>query len=62
MNYTQRHQELSSQFQIGIDTHLDASNIDIRFFRFKSESRSNENIWENPTDLVIGENIEFSYP
>ena len=62
MNYTQRHQELSSQFQIGIDTHLDTSNIDIRFFRFKSESRSNENIWENPTDLVIGENIEFSYP
>ena len=64
MNYTQRYQELNSQFQLGVDTHLDTSNIDIHFFKFKSQSgsRSNENIWVNPTDMVIGENIEFSYP
>ncbi len=64
MNYTQRYQELNRLFQLGIDTHLDASNIDIRFFTFKSqsESKNNENIWVNPNDLIIGENIEFSYP
>ena len=64
MNYTQRYQELNSQFQLGVDTHLTASNIYIRFFSFKSQSdlKNNENIWVNPTDSVIGENLEFTYP
>jgi hypothetical protein len=59
MNYTQRHQELNAQFQLGVDTHLNESNIDVRFFSFKSAANLSDT---NTSDESINENVEFVYP
>jgi len=64
MNYSQRHLELNAQFQLGKDIHLDESNIDIRFFTFRSLQHQivDENIKLNPVDANIDENLVFTYP
>ncbi len=64
MAYTQRHLELNAQFQLGVDTHLEASNIDIRFFRFQSHPESNIGINNVPHHFndKIAENQSFVYP
>ena len=64
MDYTQRHQELSSQFQLEKNIQLDKSKVDIRFFSFNSLSLSsnNEKTIINPNDATIDENISFVYP
>lgn len=64
MKYSQRHEELNSQFEMGNDMHLDTTNIDIRFFPFQSELKSLNA--ENPIIDIVGqeiiENQEFRYP
>jgi len=64
MNYSQRHLELNARFKLGIDTHLDESNIDIRFFPFRSmqHTADGENISSNQSDDSIDENLSFEYP
>lgn len=64
MNYSQRHLELNAQFQLGVDTHLNESNIDIRFFSFKSLALSpkTKKVIVNPDDEAINENLSFIYP
>lgn len=64
MNYTQRYQELNAQFQMGVDMHLDESNIDVRFFSFTSTatfSNSDKSVFDI-FDKTINENVEFLYP
>lgn len=64
MNYSQRQIELNAQFQLGIDTHLSESNIDIRFCSFTSNTQSctNDPVLISCEDKKIQENISFSYP
>ena len=63
MKYTQRYHELSSQFRFGVDTHLNPSDIDIRYFSFKSISEP-EYSGFNHHDIIdekIQENQAFEY-
>ena len=64
MKYSQRYQELNSQFQFGVDTHLIESNIDIRYFSFQSsnETDHSENSISISSDKTIVENFSFVYP
>jgi len=64
MNYSQRQIELNAQFQLGIDTHLSESNIDIHFCSFKSSALNslNEKGITSPEDTKITENLSFTYP
>jgi len=64
MEYTQRYIELNSQFQLGVDTHLDDTNIDIRFFSFQStlQEANGEKVIASPNDGKISENLSFIYP
>jgi len=64
MEYTQRYKELNAQFKLGVDTHLTDSNIDIRYFSFKSlhEEDPIENLSRDLQDENIGENASFLYP
>jgi hypothetical protein len=64
MKYFQRYQELNSQFQFGFDTHLNESNIDIRYFSFQSlyQTGQIDNTILNSTDDNIKENLSFIYP
>lgn len=64
MNYSQRHHELNAQFRLGKDISLENSNIDIRFFTFKSLPLSlrDEKSIVNPADEKINENLSFQYP
>ena len=64
MNYSQRQIELNAQFQLGIDTHLSESNIDIRFCSFTSSTSAlfDENKLISTEDKKIRENLSFSYP
>lgn len=64
MNYSQRHHELNAQFQLGINIHLAESDIEIRFYSFKSVplSAKDEKVIANPTDETISENLAFIYP
>jgi len=64
MKYTQRYQELNSQFHLGIDTHLTGSNIDIRYFLFQSnrEAEDNNIDFHDISDEKTGENSSFMYP
>ena len=64
MEYSQRHLELNAQFQLGVDTHLEVSNIDIRFFRFQSQPESSigDNNVHHLFDDKIAENQSFVYP
>ncbi|MDP4237934.1 MAG: DUF6051 family protein [Bacteroidota bacterium] len=64
MKYSQRYQELSSQFRLGVGTHLIESNIDVRFFPFQSlqGTNQNDNTVLDPVDEKINENLSFVYP
>ena len=64
MKYSQRYQELNSQFLFGTDTHLIESNIDIRHFPFQSSGEAilNESSPCNEIDKTIIENQSFVYP
>jgi len=64
MKYSQRYHELNALFNLGIDTHLTESNIDIRNFSFQSihESDQNENKIIFSKDGTISENSSFIYP
>ncbi|HET7733121.1 MAG TPA: DUF6051 family protein, partial [Paludibacter sp.] len=64
MNYSQRYHELNAQFQLGRNTQLAESDIDIRFYSFKSVplSASDEKVIANPADETIDENLAFVYP
>jgi hypothetical protein len=64
MNYSQRQIELNAQFQLGIDTHLSESNIDIRFCSFTSNTFGSLIDPEliSTEDKHIRENMSFSYP
>jgi hypothetical protein len=63
MKYTQRYHELASQFRFGVDTHLIPSDIDIRYFSFKSipETEDSEFIHQDTIDEKIQENQTFEY-
>ena len=64
MNYSQRQTELNAQFHLGIDTHLNESNIDIRFCSFKSSAFTylDEKVTISSEDKKIEENLAFTYP
>jgi hypothetical protein len=64
MNYSQRYHELNALFQLGVDTHLVESDIDIRFYSFKSLplSAKDKTVIANPVDETINENLAFVYP
>jgi len=64
MNYTERYQELNALFRLGINTHLETTGIDIRFFSFKSATHSadNEQTIIISQDEKINENFSFIYP
>lgn len=62
MNYTQRYHELNAQFQLGTNTHLSDSSIDIRFWSFESIPVKELNESENMSDGLITENFSFVYP
>lgn len=59
MNYSERYIELNSNFRQGVDSHLDKSGIDIRFFRFNSISYDARS---GIQDNNIIENFSFEYP
>lgn len=64
MDYALRQTELNAQFQLGIDTHLNETNIDIRFCTFKSSALATfeDKGIISPEDKKIGENLTFTYP
>ncbi len=64
MDYTQRHIELNAQFKLGENITLSDSQIDIRFFSFRSQALSlnDRNTFVNSTDKKINENLTFNYP
>ncbi|VBB43657.1 conserved hypothetical protein [uncultured Paludibacter sp.] len=62
LNYSQRFTKLNSVFQLGVSTHLEDSDVDIRFFTFKSSLMSVNNTVISETDEEINENLSFSYP
>lgn len=64
MDYSQRYQELNSQFRLGMNTHLTDSNVDILHFPFQSihETEQSENTGNNSIDNKIVENLSFIYP
>jgi hypothetical protein len=61
MNYSKRHRELNTQFQLGKNMYLNESKIDVQFFSFQSQSVFTENS-VMPVDKSIAENIAFDYP
>jgi len=64
MNYEQRQRELTAQFQLGANTHIKETNIDIQFFKFKSNTFTidDEKKIVHPADSQITENLFFEYP
>lgn len=64
MNYSENQHELNALFQLGKDTHIEKSNIDIRFFNFKSQPFSLNGLKKKlaPPDTQIAENLSFVYP
>ena len=62
MNYTQRNLALISLFRLGVDTRIEESNMDIRFFSFRSTSFANKQTIIPSEDRNISENISFQYP
>lgn len=62
MNYTQRYHELNAQFQLGTNTHLSESGIDIQFCSFESTPVKEFNASANQSDGIIKENLSFVYP
>ena len=64
MNYTERQLQLNTLFQMGIDFHIEESNIDIRFLSFNSELQNSDNCKSmiSLIDNSILENQSFLYP
>lgn len=64
MKYSQRYKELNTLFRLGVDTHLNESNIDIRHFSFQSlhETDHSEKTILDSIDEKINENLSFVYP
>ena len=62
MTYNDRYTELTSHFRQGVDSHLEESGIDIRFFRFNSLSINERGGTLPQTDSSIVENFSFEYP
>ena len=62
MTYNERYTELNSHFRQGVDSHLEESGIDIRFFRFNSLSINERGGTLPQTDSSIVENFSFEYP
>ena len=63
-NYSRRYAELNAIFQLGKDTHLPESNIEIQFYSFHSDlpDADNETKINNSADVLIAENLSFVYP
>lgn len=62
MNYNERYVALNTCFRQGVDSHVDETNIDIRFFRFNSHSTDETGGTLQSTDSDIVENFSFEYP
>ena len=64
MEYSKRYKELNSQFQMGVNSNLNDSKIDIRFYEFKSRSVSMVDKMKltDSNDDKINENLAFIYP
>ncbi len=62
MTYNERYSELNSLFRQGVDSHLEESGVDIRFFRFNSLSINERGGTTPQTDNTIVENFSFEYP
>jgi hypothetical protein len=61
MNYNDRCIALNNSFKIGVDTHLEESGIDIKFYRFNSAWCDDEKETSQQT-IAINENLSFDYP
>ena len=61
MKYNDRCIALNNSFKQGIDTHLDESGIDIRFYRFHSAYCDEEREYTQQV-IAINENLSFDYP
>ncbi len=61
MKYSQRHRELNTIFELGLNKQLADSNIDIQFFPFQSTGILSDNFISIP-DKTIQENQSFIYP
>lgn len=59
MNYNERYTALNNDFKQGVDSHLENSAIDIRFFNFNSVS-DKARIGTHDSNIV--ENFSFEYP
>lgn len=64
MEYTKRYLELIHLFKFGVETHLESSNTDIRFYPFKSTVPviNEDKKIDIPEDSTINENLSFEYP
>ncbi|WP_294079427.1 DUF6051 family protein [Proteiniphilum sp. UBA5384] len=61
-SYNERYIALNCSFAQGVDSHLDETNIDIRFFRFNSHSVNEKGGTLLQKDSNITENFSFEYP
>lgn len=62
MDYSQRFITLNSVFRLGVDTTLEDSQIDIRFFTFRSSYSCADSEMTYHADKHIEENLSFIYP
>ncbi len=63
MNYSERYIQLDSLFSLGKDYHIEDSQVDIRFFFFRSNINARKNIFFlSEQDRRISENSFFAYP
>lgn len=60
--YDERYTTLNNSFRQGIDSRLEETNIDIRFFRFHSLSGDEKGGTLQDRDSNISENFTFEYP
>lgn len=63
-NYSRRYAELNAIFQLGKDTRLPESNIEVQFYSFHSDLQlvNNDSKIVNSADVLISENLSFVYP
>ncbi len=62
MDYSQRFAKLNSVFRLGVNTTLEDSQVDIRFFTFRSSYSCMDSEIIHHTDMQIEENSSFIYP
>lgn len=62
MNYSDRYIALSNNFKLGVDSHIEKSKIDIRFFSFQSRLSDGKIASLQQNDQQISENFSFEYP